>query len=156
MRSWCSAPRSTPGGRRRCCGRGSTTRWISGGAALRRVLVFTGGVGTGDTTSEAAVSAAYARKQGIPESAMMLESSGRTTSASIRSVASMLGARNETSVVLVSDPFHMFRLWILARRHGLVARTSPTRSSPLQGSAQATLGYIFSESLKAPVAFLTE
>lgn len=120
------------------------------------VLVLTGGVGTRDTTSEAAVSASYAMRHGVPESAIVMETSGRTTSESIRSVALMLGARDQTSVVLVSDPFHMFRLWILARRHGLDAVTSPTRSSPIWASVPASAGYIFSESLKAPVAFIVE
>ena len=120
------------------------------------VLVLTGGVGVGDTTSEAAVSARYAMRHGVPESAIVLETAGRTTSESIRTVAQVLGERDQTYVVLVSDPFHMFRLWILARRHGLDAVTSPTRSSPIWASAQASAGYIFSESLKAPIAFIVE
>jgi uncharacterized SAM-binding protein YcdF (DUF218 family) len=120
------------------------------------VLVLTGGVGERDTTSEAAVSASYARRHGVPESAMMLEDEGRTTSESIQSVAQMLDARGQTSVVLVSDPFHMFRLWILARRHGLRVVTSPTRTSPIWANVKASAGYIFSESLKAPIAFMVE
>lgn len=120
------------------------------------LLVFTGGVGERDTTSEAAVSASYAMRRGVPESAMMLEAQGRTTSESITSVAEMLRARQQTSVVLVSDPFHMFRLWILARRHGLKVVTSPTRTSPIWASVPVSAGYIFSESLKAPIAFLVE
>lgn len=120
------------------------------------VLVLTGGVGKRDTTSEAAVSATYAMKHGVPESAIILETAGRTTSESIRTVAQLLGDRDQTYVVLVSDPFHMFRLWILARRHGLDAVTSPTRSSPIWASVPASAGYIFSESLKAPVAFIVE
>jgi uncharacterized SAM-binding protein YcdF (DUF218 family) len=125
-------------------------------ARVAPVLVLTGGVGTRDTTSEAAVSASYAMRHGVPESAMVLESEGRTTSESIRSVALILKARDQTSVVLVSDPFHMFRVWILARRHGLDVVTSPTRSSPIWASVPASAGYIFSESLKAPVAFIVE
>jgi uncharacterized SAM-binding protein YcdF (DUF218 family) len=125
-------------------------------AKVAPLLVLTGGVGARDTTSEAAVSASYAMRRGVPETAIMLEAKGRTTSESIRSVALMLGARDQTSVVLVSDPFHMFRLWILARRHGLDAVTSPTRSSPIWASVPASVGYIFSESLKAPVAFMVE
>ena len=120
------------------------------------LLVLTGGVGDRDTTSEAAVSASYAMRHGVPESAILLEPAGRTTSESITSVAQMLDARDQTSVVLVSDPFHMFRLWILARRHGLVVVTSPTRTSPIWASVPASAGYIFSESLKAPVAYLVE
>ncbi len=120
------------------------------------LLVLTGGVGRGDTTSEAAVSATYAMRHGVPPSAIVLETAGRTTSESIRTVAEVLGERDQTYVVLVSDPFHMFRLWILARRHGLDAVTSPTRSSPIWASVPASAGYIFSESLKAPVAFIVE
>jgi uncharacterized SAM-binding protein YcdF (DUF218 family) len=125
-------------------------------ARVAPVLVLTGGVGARDTTSEAAVSASYAMRHGVPESAIVLESEGRTTSESIRSVALVLRARDQTSVVLVSDPFHMFRVWILARRHGLDVVTSPTRSSPIWASVPASAGYIFSESLKAPVAFIVE
>lgn len=120
------------------------------------VIVMTGGVGVRDTTSEAAVSAAYAIRHGVPKGAIMLESAGRTTSESMSSVARMLSARGQHSVVLVSDPFHMFRLWLLARRHGLEAVTSPTRSSPIWASVSASAGYIFSESLKAPIAFMVE
>lgn len=120
------------------------------------LLVLTGGVGERDTTSEAAVSATYAMRHGVPESAILLEAAGRTTSESISSVAQMLRARNQTSVVLVSDPFHMFRVWILARRHGLSVVTSPTRTSPIWASVPVSAGYIFSESLKAPIAYLVE
>ena len=95
-------------------------------------------------------------RHGVPESAIVLETEGRTTSESIRSVALMLGERDQTYVVLVSDPFHMFRLWILARRHGLDAVTSPTRSSPIWATVSVNARYIFSESLKAPVAFIVE
>ncbi len=120
------------------------------------LLVLTGGVGERDTTSEAAVSASYAMRHGVPERAIMLEAQGRTTSESISSVALMLGARHQTSVVLVSDPFHMFRVWILARRHGLRVVTSPTRTSPIWASVSVSAEYIFSESLKAPIAYLVE
>lgn len=125
-------------------------------AHIAPLIIFTGGVGERDTTSEAAVSATYARRHGVPDSAILLESSGRTTSESIRAVAAMLDAREATSVVLVSDPFHMLRLWILAHRHGLNAWTSPTRSSPIAASMPASLGYILSESFKAPVAYIIE
>jgi uncharacterized SAM-binding protein YcdF (DUF218 family) len=127
--------------------------WREGVAPL---LVFTGGVGARDTTSEAAVSATYAMRRGVPEDSILLEAHGRTTSQSITAVAQMLSARQQTSVVLVSDPYHMFRLWILARRHGLKVITSPTRTSPIWASVPASAGYILSESIKAPVAFLVE
>jgi len=125
-------------------------------AHLAPVLILTGGTGTGDTTSEAAVSASYARKHGVPEDAMLLEAEGRTTAASMRSVAEMLHARGRNTAVLVSDPFHMFRLWILARRFGIHAVTSPTRTSPIERNVAENAGYIFSESIKAPLAYFLE
>lgn len=119
-----------------------------------RILIFTGGKGTGDTTSEATVSGEYARRHGVPEDAILLESEGRTTSASMHAVASLLRARDMTSVVMVSDPFHMFRLWLTAQRMGLRPYTSPTRTSPISASSLKNAGYIFSESIKAPIAFI--
>lgn len=125
-------------------------------AGVAPVIIFTGGTGWGDATSEAAVSASYARRHGVPDDAMLLEAEGRTTAASMRVVAEMLRARGGSSAVLVSDPFHMFRLWVLARRFGITALTSPTRTSPIARSMRANAAYIFSESIKAPLAYFFE
>jgi len=119
-------------------------------------LILTGGTGEGDVTSEALVGSAYARKQGVPADKILMEAEGRTTSASMHSVRDMLQPLNVTRVVLVSDPFHMFRLWLIARNAGFEAVTSPTRTSPITMWSTRNLGYIFSESLKAPVAFLVD
>lgn len=119
-------------------------------------LVLTGGTGQGDTLSEAAVSRRYAMRQGVPDSAILLENHGRTTSESLRAVADLLRARGDTAVIVVSDPFHMLRLSILARRMGLVAYTSPTRTSPISTSAGERWKYVLSESVKVPLAFIFE
>ena len=119
-------------------------------------LVLTGGVGVGDTTSEAAVSRKYVVGEGIPESAILLETTGRTTRESLRSVAEMLRARDQRSVILVSDPFHMLRLDILARRFGLVPYTSPTRTSPISANTGETWRYYINESLKIPFVLIME
>jgi uncharacterized SAM-binding protein YcdF (DUF218 family) len=123
---------------------------------LASLLILTGGTGSGDTTSEAAVGRSYARKHGVPDSAILVESEGRTTSASMRAVAGMLEVRGLQSALLVSDPFHMLRLRILARRFGFTPYTSPTRTSPISPNREERWKYIFSESLKAPMAFLFE
>ena len=119
-------------------------------------LVLTGGVGVGDTTSEAAVSRKYVMTRGIPDSAILLETTGRTTQESLRSVAGMLRSRKEKSVILVSDPFHMLRLDILARRFGLVPYTSPTRTSPISANTGETWRYYINESLKIPFVLIME
>lgn len=123
---------------------------------LASLLILTGGTGSGDTTSEAAVGRTYAKKHGVPDSAILVESEGRTTSESMRAVAGMLEVRGLQSALLVSDPFHMLRLRILARRFGFIPYTSPTQTSPISPNREERWKYIFSESLKAPMAFFFE
>lgn len=123
---------------------------------LASLLILTGGTGLGDTTSEAAVGRTYAKKHGVPDSAILVESEGRTTSESMRAVAGMLEVRGLQSALLVSDPFHMLRLRILARRFGFTPYTSPTQTSPISPNREERWKYIFSESLKAPLAFFFE
>jgi len=121
---------------------------------LARWLVLTGGTGTGDTTSEAAVSRRYVLRQGIPDSIILLENEGRTTAASLAAVANILSIRKLNRVILVSDPFHMLRLQILARQYGLQSVTSPTRTSPISARRSEALGYLLSESVKVPVTMI--
>jgi uncharacterized SAM-binding protein YcdF (DUF218 family) len=130
----------------------AVTLWRRG---LAPRLILTGGTGVGDTTSEAAVSRRYVIRRGVPDSAIVLENRGRTTSESMRAVADLLGATRRR-VVLVSDPFHSLRLGIIARRLGLQPYTSPTRTSPIARSRSESWKYLLSESVKAPLAFLFE
>lgn len=123
---------------------------------LATVLILTGGTGVGDTTSEAAVGRRYAKKRGVPDTLILVENEGRTTSESMKAVAGMLEVRGFNSALLVSDPFHMLRLRILARRFGFTPYTSPTRTSPIEPNREQRWKYIFSESVKAPLAFLFE
>lgn len=119
-------------------------------------LVLTGGMGDGDTTSEAAVGRRYAVKHGVPDSAILTETRGRTTAESMQRVAAMMDTIHGREVILVSDPFHMLRLSILARRFDLVPRTSPTRTSPISANATESWRYALSESVKAPLTLLFE
>jgi uncharacterized SAM-binding protein YcdF (DUF218 family) len=123
---------------------------------LAPMLILTGGIGVGDTTSEAAVARKYAMSKGVPDRAIVLEINGRTTSESIRAVARIMDDREQTSAILVSDPFHMLRLSILARRHGLEPYTSPTRTSPITSNREERWKYVVSESVKVPLAYLFE
>lgn len=119
-------------------------------------LVLTGGMGDGDTTSEAAVGRRYAVKHGVPDSAILTETRGRSTAESMQRVAAMMDTVHGRQVILVSDPFHMLRLAILARRFDLVPRTSPTRTSPISASASEFWRYALSESVKVPLTILFE
>lgn len=117
-------------------------------------IVLTGGTGVGDTTSEAAVGARYVRARGVPDSAIVLENEGLTTSQSLRGVAAILSGEPDKRVILVSDPFHMLRLMILARDLGLEPYSSPTRTSPISSNSLERSKYVISESVKVPIAFV--
>lgn len=117
-------------------------------------LVLTGGFGVGDTTSEAAVGRRYALEHGIPDSAVLVEDHGRTTSQSLKAVASIMATQPSRNVILVSDPFHMLRLSILARRFGLIPFTSPTPTSRISASRTESWKYVLSESVKVPFALV--
>jgi uncharacterized SAM-binding protein YcdF (DUF218 family) len=123
---------------------------------LARTMIVTGGTGTGDTTSEAAVSQRYVVQHGVPSGAVLQETEGRTTSESMAGVAALMGSQGRRDVLLVSDPFHMLRLTILARRHGLEPFASPTPTSPIAASPSERWKYALSESVKAPLAFILE
>src|SRR4051812_46920488 len=94
-------------------------------------LILTGGFGDRDTMSEAAVGQRYAIAHGVPSSAILIENRGRSTDESMRQVAELMRDDSAHSVILVSDPFHMLRLSIIARRYGMTPYTSPTRTSPI-------------------------
>ena len=119
------------------------------------LVVVTGGVGRGDTTSEAAVGRRYLVAHGVPASAVVAQSEGRTTSASMNGVdRSGSATRRLRRVLLVSDPFHMFRLRLEARRTALEAYTSPTESSPISDNPVLELRYLLAEGFKIPVAWV--
>jgi uncharacterized SAM-binding protein YcdF (DUF218 family) len=119
-------------------------------------IIFTGGFGDRDTTSEAAVAQRYAIEHGVPPRVILIENAGRTTSASLQQVALLMEAEPSRDVILVSDPFHMLRLSIIARRFGLTPFTSPTRTSPISLNQRESWKYTLGESVKVPIAFLLE
>jgi len=123
---------------------------------MAQIVILTGGRGSGDTTSEAAVGRSYVKKHGVPDTAILLENEGRTTRASLIAVSRMLSDRGMKTAILVSDPFHMLRLWILSRRLGFTPYTSPTRTSPISPNREERWRYMLGESVKAPMTFLFE
>ena len=119
-------------------------------------LIMTGGTGPGDTVSEAVVGKRYAVKAGIPEADILTEKEGLTSLQSMRAVAAMMERHGLRSAVLVSDPFHMLRLRLLALRVGIRARSSPTRSSPISASPEEERRYVLRESFSLPLALIEQ
>ena len=118
-------------------------------------IVLTGGQRDGDLLSEAAAGRRYVMRRGVPAQAILLEAHGRTSLASMHGAAVLLHARRDSlstrpRVLLVSDPFHMLRLDLLARLHGLEPMPSPTRTSPISANLPVAIEYIVRESFALP------
>ncbi|MBK5331668.1 MAG: YdcF family protein [Ilumatobacteraceae bacterium] len=102
-------------------------------AGVAKVMVVTGGNQPGDRFTEAEASADYLIERGVPAEAILQESRGHSSYASLDGVATMLHQRGLFRVLLVSDPFHSLRSRLIAQELGLVAYVSPTRTSPVRG-----------------------
>ena len=108
--------------------------WSGGVAPL---LVFTGGKEPGDRFTEGGSGARWALTRGVPEEAVQTEEQSRTTYQHLAGAKRALerhdpGGRHR--IVVVSDPFHMFRAVRQAADLGMDAYPSPTRTSPLSAS----------------------
>jgi uncharacterized SAM-binding protein YcdF (DUF218 family) len=57
---------------------------------LAKQIIFTGGVGVGDTVSEAAVGGRYAVRSGVDPNVILLETSGLSSEESMASVAALM------------------------------------------------------------------
>lgn len=99
------------------------------------VIVVTGGRQEGDRFTEATAAASYLHAHGVPDTAILRETSGRSSWESLRASARFLTDRGMTKVVLVSDAYHSARIDAIASEVGLDAVTSPTRTSPIRGAA---------------------
>ena len=104
-------------------------------AGVAKVMVVTGGNQPGDRFTEAEASANYLIARGVPAEAILQESRGHSSYASLDGVAALLHQRGLFRVLLVSDPFHSLRSRLIAQELGLVAYVSPTRTSPVRGNA---------------------
>ncbi len=117
---------------------------------LAPYVVLTGGRGDGDTQSEAGAGRRYLVKRGVPDSVILYEDEGRTTFTSMYNAADRVRDVQGHDVLLVSDPFHMLRLSLLARLHGLAPHASPTRTSPISANPLLEFEYAVRESLALP------
>jgi uncharacterized SAM-binding protein YcdF (DUF218 family) len=87
------------------------------------VIVFSGG----GEPAEAHVARALAMRAGVPERACVCEDQSRDTAENAAFTAAKLRELGATRVLLVTDPFHMFRPQRHFWRLGIDAVAAPTR-----------------------------
>lgn len=117
-------------------------------------LIFTGGVGQGDTLSEGEVSRRYARDAGVPDSVILVERQGVTSAQSVGAAAALMRASGLRSALVVSDSYHMMRLEVLARRAGIRPYRAPTPGAPIDRTRGMKWQYVLRESILFPATAL--
>jgi len=115
-------------------------------------MVFTGGVGRGDTLSEGEVARRYAIRLGVPDSAIMVERRGVTSAESVSAAATLMRSSGLKSALVVSDSYHMLRLELLTRRAGIQPYRAPA-ASPIDKSKNRWR-YVLRESVLVPATAL--
>ena len=93
------------------------------------VLLFTGGYGNGARYAESQVARRYALRHGVPESAILIESTSRNTRENLQQARKQMQQHRLHRVIVVSDPLHMSRALRLSRELGIDAVGSPTPST---------------------------
>jgi uncharacterized SAM-binding protein YcdF (DUF218 family) len=103
-------------------------------AGAAPLVVVTGGRQPGDRFTEAEASAGYLEAKGVPGDAIERETTSTNSWDELTATARFLRGRGITEVILVSDPFHSYRIAAMATDLGLTAHVSPTTTSPLKGA----------------------
>lgn len=97
------------------------------------IIWVTGGRQPGDRFSEASASSRYLIRSGVPDGAVKLEVQGENSYQSLAAAARYLLDDDQREVLLVSDPWHSYRIAAIAREVGLEPRVSPASKAEWSG-----------------------
>jgi uncharacterized SAM-binding protein YcdF (DUF218 family) len=94
---------------------------------LTTTLIFTGGFGgSGARFSESQVGRRYAMREGVPERAILIETTSRNTRENLDQAALLMRKHRLKRAIVVSDPLHMARALRLCKDIGIDCLGSPT------------------------------
>jgi len=92
-------------------------------------IIFTGGVGEGESTAEAIAASRYAIERGVSPQHVYCETASHFTHENLLGAKAIVMQQRFDRVLIVSDPLHMRRALTMARDFGLNAYPSPTPTS---------------------------
>ena len=109
-------------------------------------MILSGGLGRWPP-SEAEVMRRVAVAAGVPEEALTLDEDAYSTLDNIEHAARLMAERGWHSVIIVSDPFHLYRALTIAKDRGLEAYGSPALDSPAYTNPRQRQFYTWRETL---------
>jgi uncharacterized SAM-binding protein YcdF (DUF218 family) len=108
------------------------------------IIVVTGSKERGDLYTEAETGAHYLEANGVPDGAI-LEAGGTDSYRNIADAAPLLKSHHDTTVLVVTDPFHEDRSMAICSELGLYPSPTPTKTSPIKG--WSTVPYFLKETV---------
>lgn len=94
-----------------------------------KYIIVTGGKGKGNRISDAAIAGEYLVSMGIPDEVILEEDTSTITQENLENAKIIMEENGYETAAIVSDPLHMKRAMLLAKDSGIVAISSPTKSS---------------------------
>jgi uncharacterized SAM-binding protein YcdF (DUF218 family) len=89
-------------------------------------LILTGGIGKGNTLSDAYAAKQYAISCGVPENVIFIEEVSTITEENLQQAKLIMERQGWKTAIVVSDPLHMKRAMLMASDFGITAVSSPT------------------------------
>jgi uncharacterized SAM-binding protein YcdF (DUF218 family) len=109
-------------------------------------LILSGGLGQ-YPPSEAEIMRRLAASAGVPDEALILEDRSHSTLDNVRNAAALMRQRGWKSVLVVSDPFHVYRVCRMAEDAGLEPYPVPASDSPGWAIPRLRVYYTLRETL---------
>ncbi len=110
-------------------------------------IIVTGGKQEGDAFTEGDTAQTWLMNSGVPENAILVENTSRDTWQTMQN-ARVIGRDHDiSSVLIVSDGFHLFRAERMANAVGFTAYTSPAPDSPIRPWSATEFSYVIRETV---------
>jgi len=92
-------------------------------------LILTGGIGKGNSISDAAAAKQYVISNSVPEEAVFIEETSTITEENLENAKAIMVENSFETAIIVSDPLHMKRAMLMSKDYGIDAYSSPTPTS---------------------------
>lgn len=92
-------------------------------------IIVTGGVGKGNTMTDASMARKYLVSVGVPDDVILEEGKSTITQDNLENAKRIMDECGYQDALIVSDPLHMKRAMLLAKDAGIDAYSSPTGTS---------------------------
>ena len=110
---------------------------------LAKKIIFTGGLGKGQSETESSVAKKYALSKGVPSKVIILEEKSSSTYENFKFTKQIMDSLSLKTALVVSDPFHMKRAMAFAEYYKIDCKPSPTKTTAFQSFIPKAMSLIY-------------